>query len=183
MKLHLRAVARRRSARATGPLPQPLQRPGGDDPLGGHARPLRALGAVVQQGQLSRRVRVGVDREQASEFQRDRDELVRRVLALGRELISTATPCAAQASKTARRRASTAAWCRAIPRQDARSRARAHPRARSRLRARGAASSDRAPCAVWNAPRRRRCRAHRAAQAPGRARRPRGCRPRCRTAE
>ena len=37
----------------------------------------------------------------------------------------------------------------------------------------------RAPCAAWNAPRRRRCRARRAARAPGRARRPRGCRPRC----
>ena len=53
-----------------------------DDALGRYPRRLGPRGTVVQQGQLSRRVRIGIDGEQAALRQRQRQQLVGRVLTL-----------------------------------------------------------------------------------------------------
>ena len=159
-----RLGAARRSAPPAGPFAQALQRPGRDDPVGGHAGPLGPLGAVVEQRQLPGRVRVGVDREEAS---RARARCAMRSSGgscrSGRELISTATPCSAQAANTAlrverRRRAA----CRASPRRAVRC---TWPSTSIRAARDGGdqarASSARAPCAASSARRRRRRRARR----------------------
>src|SRR5690242_13201448 len=59
-----------------GPLQQLLDRVRGHDPLGGDAVLLRALGAVVQQAELSRRMRIAVDREQAAHVEGELDQVV-----------------------------------------------------------------------------------------------------------
>jgi hypothetical protein len=115
-----------------------LDRPGGDDPLGGDAEPLGTLAAVGLHVDLAGRVGVGVDREQAPELQGERQQVIGWVAAFGRLLISTAVPCSAQASNTARASKSDWAGCRASPRRAA----RCSDRARS-----PAGSTPRPPCA------------------------------------
>ncbi len=62
--------------------PQARERPRRDDALDRDAEALGPRRALVDQPQLTGRVRVGVDREQASALQCQRDEVVGRVLAL-----------------------------------------------------------------------------------------------------
>ena len=80
---------RLRTARPVGrrvspsPRPGPRRRPRRDDALGRDAEALGALAAQRLHVELSRRVRVGVDGEEAAEVARELDELVGRVAALG----------------------------------------------------------------------------------------------------
>ena len=67
----------------SGPLQQPIQRPGGDDPLGGYPVRGRALGTVLQEIQLARRMGVAVDAEQTAGIEGQPDQLVRRILPFG----------------------------------------------------------------------------------------------------
>src|SRR6478672_13109600 len=66
-----------------GPRPDLVDGPRRDDALGRDAETLGALAAQRLHVELTRRVRVGVDGEEAAEVARQLDELVGRVAALG----------------------------------------------------------------------------------------------------
>ena len=171
----------RASRRRRAPRRAVVERPGRDDALPGHPQRVRPRRAVVEEVELARararrcRSRTGSRCSSASA-----DQLVRRVLALRpavdlhRDLVLARTP---------RRppRASNS-LCGRVPRPPG-------PAGRCSGRARwcggcarrrpSAGSSGRCPSAAWSAPRPRRRRAGRASPRTGRARRRRGCRPRC----
>src|SRR5882757_2019274 len=64
-----------------GPLEEAFDGPGSDDPVLGNVVVERALGAVTEEVELPRRVRVGVDGEVAADLQRQRQEPRRRIAA------------------------------------------------------------------------------------------------------
>ena len=84
-----------------GPGQQPVERPAVDDALGRNPGQPRVGHGDVGIGQLVRRVRVAVEREQAAGGQRARARVWSRSWRDGSPSISTATPRAAAASNTA----------------------------------------------------------------------------------